>query len=601
MINVFKKVFVLFSARERRLFLFLAVLLILVAFAEVFGISTFFVLMGVLAEPQKIFENEYLNWSYQTFGFESVFSYQVTLSIVVLSILVLSLIIKAAGTYMIIRFATMRGYTISSRLLQSYLHQPYTWFLQRNSADVAKSVLGEVQYVVNKVVEPGGRLLANLVLTAGIFSFLIAVDPLVAISSALLLGGAYVSIYVWLRGRLLSIGTSVMQANRERFRLTHEATGGFKEVKLMSLEESYVERFRRPARALARNAALSQVLNQIPRFALEGLTYAVLFGIILILLMRNNGDLTATIPTLGVFGLSAMRLLPAMQQIYGSLASIRSAKPVLDNIYKDYTDAADYVATRPSDTNPDEVLRLNRRLVLKDVNFSYAPGERPTIDELNLTIPALSTVGIVGGTGAGKTTVVDVILGLLIPDSGQVIVDDETLTGENLHLWRRSIGYVPQNIYLTDASVTRNIAFGVPPEAIDMEAVERAARTAALHDFVMNEMPEQYDTIVGERGVRLSGGQRQRIGIARALYHDPSLLILDEATSALDNLTEKVVMDAVQRIRNTKTIIMIAHRLSTIRNCDRIFLMERGKVQASGTYDELVSMNETFRKMAVND
>ena len=215
-----------------------------------------------------------------------------------------------------------------------------------------------------------------------------------------------------------------------------------------------------------------------------------------------------------------------------------------------------------------------------------------------MEIPALSTIGIVGGTGAGKTTLVDLILGLLMPDTGQIIVDGEPLTADNMHRWRRSIGYVPQTIYLTDSSVAQNIAFGVPEEAIDPEAMERAARAAALHDFVMEEMPQQYDTIVGERGVRLSGGQRQRIGIARALYHDPSLLIFDEATSALDNLTERAVMDAVQRIRNTKTVIMIAHRLSTIRKCDRIFLLEHGTVQASGSYEDLVDENETFRKMA---
>lgn len=601
MIDVFQKIMALFSARERRRFLILALLMVVVAFAEVFGISTFFILLRVLSEPQTIFDNEYLKWAYQLLGFESVFSFQIAFAIAVLLVLVLSLTIKAGGSYMVIRFATMRGYTMSSRLLQAYLHQPYTWFLQRNSSEVAKSVLGEVQFLISKVVEPGGRLLANVLLATAILCFLIAIDPMVAIIAALLLGGSYVAIYVWLRTKLLEIGQSVMQANSERFRLTHEATGGFKEVKLMSLEDQYVARFRQPARTLARNAALSQVMSQVPRFALEGLTYAMLFGVILVLMMRSGGDLAATIPTLGVFGLSAMRLLPALQQIYGALAAIRSAKAVLDHIYKDYMDAIEYVSQRPNKSDQHAELRLKQRLDLKEVNFSYTQGDRPAIENLNLSIPALSTVGIVGGTGAGKTTVVDIILGLLTPDSGEIAVDGKPLTVENMHLWRRSLGYVPQSIYLTDASVARNIAFGVPPEAIDMEAVKRAARTAALHDFVVNELPEQYETVVGERGVRLSGGQRQRIGIARALYHDPSLLILDEATSALDNLTERVVMEAVQRVRDTKTVIMIAHRLSTIRNCDRIFLMERGNVRDSGTYDDLVNKNETFRKMAVNE
>ncbi|WP_170156480.1 ABC transporter ATP-binding protein [Roseovarius halotolerans] len=588
----------LLSRRERRRFYVLVGIMIFVAFAEVFGISAFLILLRVLAEPERIFENPYLTWGYNAVGIEDPFTFQVVMAVAVFLVMALSLVIKAGGNYAIIRFSTMRGYTISSRLLQAYLHQPYAWFLQRNSADVAKSVLGEVQNVVNKIITPGGQLLANGILTITIIGFLIAVDPVIAVMAALLLGGAYTGIYFWLRAKLLVIGEGLLKANTERFRLTNEATGGFKEVKLMSLENRYVERFREPAQALARNAALSQVMNQIPRFALEGLTFAVLFGIILVMLLRSEGNLSTAIPVLGVFGISAMRLLPAMQQVYGAFANIRSAKPVLDNIYRDYTDAIAHGTNPPRGPGDDADLSLDRDLVLKGIGFSYASGDRPAVHNVDMEIPALSTIGIVGGTGAGKTTLVDLILGLLMPDTGQIIVDGEPLTADNMHRWRRSIGYVPQTIYLTDSSVAQNIAFGVPEEAIDPEAMERAARAAALHDFVMEEMPQQYDTIVGERGVRLSGGQRQRIGIARALYHDPSLLIFDEATSALDNLTERAVMDAVQRIRNTKTVIMIAHRLSTIRKCDRIFLLEHGTVQASGSYEDLVDENETFRKMA---
>ncbi|SDJ10398.1 ABC transporter ATP-binding protein [Lutimaribacter saemankumensis] len=601
MIDVFKKVMALFDARERRKFFILAVLMVFVAFAEVFGISTLLVLLRVLADPQVVANNAYLSWAYETFGFSSMFAFQIGLSLAVLMVLVLSLVIKAGGTYAIIRFASMRGYAISSRMLEAYLHQPYAWFLQRNSAEVSRTVLGEVQNVVAKIIEPGGRLLANILLSVCVIGFLVAVDPLVAIFAAVLLGGGYAGVYAWLRGRLLVVGHRLMEANRSRFRLTQEATGGFKEIKLMALEQSYVDRFRKPARSLARNAALSQVMNQAPRFALEGLTYAVLLGVILILLVKNDGDLVAAVPTLGVFGASAMRLLPAMQQIYMALASIRAAKPVLDHVYRDYTGGVGHVVAANAIGKSADQIQLKKELVLDGIEFGYSGTHMRALNDLSLSIPALTTVGFVGGTGAGKTTVVDVILGLLTPEKGQVIVDGNILTSDNLHLWRRSIGYVPQSIYLTDSSIAENIAFGVPPEKIDMNAVIRAARTAALHDFVVNDLAEQYETLVGERGVRLSGGQRQRIGIARALYHDPSLLILDEATSALDNVTERAVMEAVQRVRDKKTVIMIAHRLSTIRNCDRIFLLERGQIRASGTYEELLDESDAFRKMAVNE
>ena len=601
MIDVVKKLMVLFSERERRRFCVLMAVMVFVAFAEVFGISTILVLLQILSDPNKIFENQYLNWMYELFGFATTFGFQVFLAIVVLIVVMLSMLVKAGGNYAIIRFSTMRGFTLSSRLLQAYLHQPYTWFLERNSADVKKSVLGEIQNLVNKIIVPGSRLLSNLLLAVSILGFLLFVDPLVAIVSSVMLGGAYAAIYLKMRVKLLRLGEEILAANKERFRLTQEATDGFKEVKLMGLEESYVSSFKNPARRLARSAALSQVINQIPRYALEALTYAVLMAIILFMIFRDSGDLTQAIPILGVFAISVMRLLPALQQIYSAIASIRNSKPVLDHIYNDYCDAMAQRVKEPIGATETNKLPVEEGIVLDKVRFQYASGEKPAVNDLDLTISAFSTIGIVGGTGAGKTTVVDLILGLLIPEKGEIRIDGTVLNRENIHAWRRSLGYVPQTIYLTDSTVARNIAFSTGDGPIDMAAVERAAKTAMLHDFVMNELPDGYETMVGERGVRLSGGQRQRIGIARALYHDPSLLILDEATSALDNLTERAVMSAVQNIRNDKTIIMIAHRLSTVKKCDQIILLERGKVASIGTYDELVESNETFRRMAANE
>jgi ABC-type multidrug transport system fused ATPase/permease subunit len=288
-----------------------------------------------------------------------------------------------------------------------------------------------------------------------------------------------------------------------------------------------------------------------------------------------------------------MRLLPSLQQIYHSLVSVRGATAILDTI------TADMAATPvlPIPETGAQPLTLETALELSNVSFAYAQAERPTLRGVDLVIPARTTVGIVGGTGAGKTTLVDLILGLLTPDAGVIRVDGRPVTPENLRAWQKTLGYVPQTIYLTDDTIAANIAFGVPKDEIDMAAVERAARVAALHDFVLSDLPLGYETFVGERGVRLSGGQRQRIGIARALYRDPTLLILDEATSALDNITERVVMEAVQRIRSDKTIILIAHRLSTVKSCDTIFLMDRGSLLAQGSYDELLAGNETFRRM----
>jgi ABC-type multidrug transport system fused ATPase/permease subunit len=242
-------------------------------------------------------------------------------------------------------------------------------------------------------------------------------------------------------------------------------------------------------------------------------------------------------------------------------------------------------------------LRLEREIELRQVRYRYPGGARPAIRDLSLTIPARAAIGLVGHTGAGKTSVVDVILGLLEPEGGQLLVDGNEISDDNRRSWQDAVGYVPQHIFLSDDTVTANIAFGVPSGSVDMAAVERAARVANLHGFVSEELPNGYDTLLGERGVRLSGGERQRVGIARALYHDPELLIMDEATSALDNVTERAVMDAVDGLANRKTVILIAHRLTTVRRCDTIFLLERGRLVASGTYDQLVARSDNFRRM----
>ena len=286
--------------------------------------------------------------------------------------------------------------------------------------------------------------------------------------------------------------------------------------------------------------------------------------------------------------------MPALQQIYGAVTQLRFAGPALDALHQDLTSlqAAD---ARYSQIRP---LPFTQSIRLEQVSYRYPNAPQSALKCIDLTIPSRSTVGFVGATGSGKTTAVDVILGLLEPQEGVLKIDGEPVTAATRRQWQRKIGYVPQHIYLTDESVAANIAFGVNASGIDQKAVERAAKIASLHEFVVNDLPQGYATAVGERGVRLSGGQRQRIGIARALYHNPQVLILDEATSALDNLTEKAVMEAVNNLGRDITIILIAHRLSTVRQCDQIYLLERGEVTAQGTFEELTQANERFRAMA---
>ncbi len=509
-----------------------------------------------------------------------------------LGVVISGLAIKAAGTNATIRFSAMRNCTISTRLLSAYLRHPYPWFLQRNSAELEKNILNEVDGLIERVIAPSLRLVSNSILAISILGFLLIVDPLVTLFCGGVLGLVYALIYLRIRGQMVRVGNDMKDALEARYLVTKEATGGIKDVKVMGLEEVYVQSYSAEAHRSAKAMARMRLVAEIPRFILEAITFGTLVLLILLLLFRNGGNVTEIVPTLGVIALATMRLLPSVQQIYSGMVTIRSARPVLDAI------VADFAASPPPSPTPatqSPPMPLERELALEGVSFAYDGTDKPTLHEVNLTIPARTTIGIVGGTG--KTTLVDLILGLLSPDAGTIRVDGTALTAANRRSWQASIAYVPQTIFLTDDTIAANIAFGVPKAEINREAVERAAKVAALHDFILSDLPGGYDTRVGERGVRLSGGQRQRIGIARAMYRDPTLLIMDEATSALDNITEREVMEAVQRIRADKTIILIAHRLSTVRRCDTIFLMERGRLRAEGSYDALLSTSEVFRRM----
>jgi ABC-type multidrug transport system fused ATPase/permease subunit len=454
--------------------------------------------------------------------------------------------------------------------------------------------LNEAGQVVTGVLLPLLQIIAQGGIALSMILLMVLVNPLASLIMAVGIGGIYTLVYLFVRRRLVQLGKQRFMANQRRFRIAQEALLGAKEVKVLGLEETFLGRFRKPALAFARASATANVMGELPRYLLEGVAFGSMMAVILVLMALKQGDFAAILPVVGIYAVAGARLLPAMQMVYRNLSQLRSNKHVLDALHADLVEAE----RNPPLPKPAEPLRMRQRLELRDVSYAYPNAERPAVHGLSLEIRANTTVGIVGGTGAGKTTAMDVILGLLPPQSGALVVDGREVVGEaDLRAWRRSLGYVPQSIFLMDDTVAANIAFGVAPEEIDHAAVERAGRMAELHDFVTEELPQGYETRVGDRGVRLSGGQRQRIGIARALYHDPDVLILDEATSALDNLTERAVMDAVARLGGAKTIVMVAHRLSTVRPCDEIFLLEHGRLAARGTYDELVQRNDTFREM----
>lgn len=598
MLTTYRRLFALLDTRERRRFWLLCGMIFVMGLLELGSVISIMPFLAVLANPEIVETNETIRTVYTGLGFTSPNHFLHFLGMVTFCMIVFGQTFKAVTVYALGRFSQMREYSIGSRLLANYLRRPYSWFLGRHSADLGKAVLSEVSAVISGLMMPALRLLAYGTIAAILILFLIFTEPMAALSGALIIGGGYAAMFAVTRGYLGRIGGARLHANTARFTIAQEALGGIKDVKLLGLEERFLHRFRRPAERFAHYQAMAMAIGEIPRFALEAVVFGAMMAFVLVLMLSSEGQITDILPTIGVFAFAGARIFAALQSVYRSMSVMRFGQEALKALYTDFQDRTVDRAAVPVGASAEVVVHLRDRIEFKDVGYTYPGAERPALCGLNFTIQANTTVGLVGASGAGKTTAVDVLLGLLPPQRGEVTVDGRRIDAESVRGWQRQLGYVPQHIFLTDDTIAANIAFGLPKEEIDMAAVERAARIAELHDFVVRELPKAYETTVGERGVRLSGGQRQRIGIARALYHDPSVLILDEATSALDNLTERAVMDAVANLAHAKTIVMIAHRLSTVRNCDKILMLEGGRCSVAADYDTLMTQNASFRELA---
>ena len=401
--------------------------------------------------------------------------------------------------------------------------------------------------------------------------------------------------YCCFRSKLASIGAAQRAYEGTMYSVLNETFGGVKEIKLLGKEDVFIERFSQPVSKILGCYSAQSLITSVPKYVFESLSFGALLLITVysVVISKNYQEV---VPMIGLYTLAMYRIIPALQQIFQSITSIRFGKSALDSVYNDMVNFKDY--TKEHKINPGQGLPFNQEFEFRDVSFQYPQAEKKIFDRFNLVINANTTVGIVGGTGAGKTTVNDILLGLLTPQKGEILSDGVKIDHNNLRGWQQNIGYVPQHIYICDDTVMRNIAFGVPDNAIDPEAVRRAAQLAHIHDFIEKELPLGYATVVGERGIRLSGGQRQRIGIARAMYHNPSVLVFDEATSALDGITEDIILDSIHDLAHKKTIIIIAHRFSTVKECDIIYLLDKGKVIDQGTYQQLLANNEQFKKMA---
>jgi ATP-binding cassette, subfamily B, bacterial PglK len=592
-ISSLQKLYTLLSLREKRQFYLILVLSLLTGFAQAVGVFSIFPFLEVALNPALIQENDTFRFFYELFGFTRGLHFFIFLGVIVFLALVFSNGITTLTIYAKTRFIEMRNHSISSRLLEHYLANDYQFYTSRNTSDLVKNIIQETNNLLAFMMS-----IVDIIVNASILGFILITILIIefqtSIIAAVLFGGIYVGLTLLFRRIIRQKGQLRNQANQERIRFATEGLNSFKTTKVMGVEDYYIDNYKKHSALFARANAFTAASGAIPRYIIEAIAAGgiVLFVVIEVALGR---PIEALAPLVGLFGIAGYRMLPALQAVYYSNNRLNYFRPLLERIYDDVYQAKTYSASvgmQDASTIP-----FSTAITFQSASFKYDRADAGVLHQISLTIDKNTMVGIVGKTGSGKTTLMDIILGLLFVQEGSMKVDNMPITPQNVKAWQRQIGYVPQEIYLSDDTVRKNIAFGIRDELIDDQRIKDVIQMAALEDLV-HRLPQKEQTIVGERGVRLSGGERQRIGIARALYRQPSLLVLDEATSSLDGKTEEEVLQAIRQAAKSITIIMVAHRLNTLIDCDVIHVMNQGQLIDQGTYQELLTNNEDFQAMA---
>lgn len=561
-------------------------------FAEILSLGAVLPFIGALASPQTVFEHPIVSRAAQAWGIVSADQLVLPLTLMFASAALVAGAVRMALAWISTRFTFATGADLSFEVYRRTLYQPYRVHINRSSSELISGITSKVGVTMLGVLLPFVTLLSSVMLLVAVMLTLIAIDPFVALVAAGGFGGSYLLITKLTRHRLLRNSQRISAEQTQVVKALQEGLGGIRDVLLDGTQPLYSEVYRQADQPLRRAQGGNIFIAQSPRFVMEAIGMVLIAALAYGLSLRSGG-IASAFPILAALALGAQRMLPALQQSYASWASIVGNQALLADTIRllDQPIADDLLRSPPAPLNFHNEIRFD------NVRFRYV-GDGPwVLDGLDLVIRKGARIGFVGATGSGKSTTLDLLMGLLAPTQGEILVDGVPVRGDRVRAWQRTIAHVPQSIYLADATLAGNIAFGVPQNAIDMDRVRLAARQAQLAEFIESR-PEGYEALVGERGVRLSGGQRQRIGIARALYKQATVLVLDEATSALDNVTEQSVMDAIEGLHRDLTILLIAHRLTTIRRCDTVVELERGRIVARGTYEQLIESSSSFRRMA---
>ena len=544
------------------------------ALFQVIGITSIFPFLAIAADPERIrrshFGTQFLNL------LPPMENRQLLLvaGMIAIVALLLSNAVNLLSEYARTRYAQNFAHWLRVRLLRRMASQPYPYFLQRNSGDLLKKIMGDVTNYAGGVLLPLLDTVARVLTSVLLLATLFLVQPVIAISAAVILGGFYAVTFQLLTRKRREVDENLKTHVAGSFREAHQMLAGIKPVKVHRAEEHFLARFAGHSAIMARMFARTPVFANSARYFVEPLAFGGLVVAVLLLVARGR-DFSDILPNLGVMALAGYRLLPSLQLLYAQVTQVSSMRHAVDEVYDEFVAAeTDKSVSRVISTDPVTSARpvsWENAITLCDVSYRYPGVSRSAVEGLSLTIPKNSSLGVIGPTGSGKSTLVDLLLGLYLPTAGDILIDGQLLTPALVPSWQASIGYVPQDIFLIDDTIARNVAFGLPDEKIDPVRLREACSMAQILDFIEADLRNGFETKVGERGIRLSGGQRQRIGLARALYHRPSLLILDEATSALDVAMEAKLLEALLSLAGKLTMVVAAHRLSAVENCDQVF------------------------------
>ena len=588
-----KTVYGLLSSSQRRNFWILQGFLIIASLLEVIGLTSIVPFIGVLSNPEIIDTNKYFVLVRDLSGIQDPKDFILFLGLGTICLVVIGNLFTIISAFITFLYGHRVGQNWIVRLFTYYVHQDYIFHTKNNSAQLITNVTTEVGRVVMGIVIPILKANAKLFVLFVLVGSLIVFDPTLSLQIIMVLGGSYGVIYWIFRRRLLAYSATISQLIARRLKNIYEGLGSIKEIKVLGNEHFYIEKLNRTRIPLSNTYTFKSTIEMAPKYLIDMIVFGSFLAITLYLYQNYAITFGKILPMVTFYALVGYRLLPSIQQIFQAVAQTRGANRPLEIIAGDLQHS-DLIK---SENQGIAAMKPRNSIQFSEVSYTYPDTDAGVLDKISIGVEVNRFIGIAGTTGSGKTTLVDILLGLLNPDKGEVIVDDKPINDSNIKAWQAALGYVPQDIFLADNTIANNIAFGIDEKAIDQERLQEVIKYAQLDSFIAT-LKNGIQTIVGERGVQLSGGQRQRIGIARAFYRKASVMILDEATSSLDSITESSVMDVLYSFKDSLTVFIIAHRITTLERCDHIFLLDQGRIAEQGSYSDLEANSELFQKLA---